>query len=84
MDRLNFFESANSLSKQLARKRGTPLNYFLSPYIERYLKAMETQMGATYPSNPLATALRGGMTNGMGMETANPNVGGTEEETTPI
>lgn len=82
MDRLNFFESANSLSKQLARKRGTPLNYFLSPYIERYLKAMEAQMGATYPSNPLAAALRGGMTNGMEMGTQ--NIGGTEEEATPI
>jgi hypothetical protein len=77
MNNLTFFESANSLSKQLARKRGTPLNYFLSPYIERYLKAMEAQMGATYPSNPLATALRGGRTNGMGLES--PNLGSQEE-----
>jgi len=77
MNNLTFFESTNSLSKQLARKRGTPLNYFLSPYIERYLKAMEAQMGATYPSNPLATALRGGMNNGMGLES--PNLGSQEE-----
>lgn len=79
MNGLDFFENTNALSQQLAKKRGTPLNYFLSPYIERYLKKLEAQMGmmqvgagaSPLTKNPLADAIRGGMSSGMDMEPTN-------------
>ena len=80
MNELDFYQSTNAISQQLAKKRGSPLNYFLSPYIERYLKKIEAQMGMTQmgagaspltPTNPLANAIRGGMSGGMDMEPPN-------------
>ena len=84
MNELSFFENANAISRQLSKKRGTPLNFFLSPYIERYMKRIEAQMGmmqmgegasplAPNPlaPNPLANAIRGGMSSGSDMETPN-------------
>lgn len=73
MNELTFFDNANAISQQLQKKRGTPLNYFLSPYIGRYLKRLEAQMGMTQMGasanplapNPLANAIRGGMSSGM-------------------
>ena len=76
MNELSFFENSNAISRQLSKKRGTPLNYFLTPYIERYLKRMEAQMGMAQlgagasplaPSNPLAGAIKGGMSSGSNM-----------------
>jgi len=79
MNELTFFENANAISRQLAKKRGTPLNFFLSPYIEKYMKQIEAQMGMTQigggasplAPNPLANAIRGGMSGGSNMETQN-------------
>jgi len=77
MKELDFYQSTNAISRQLSKKRGSPLNYFLSPYIERYLKKIEAQMGMTQmgnnasplaPTNPLADAIRGGMSGGMDMD----------------
>ena len=79
MNELSFFENANALSRQMSKKRGTPLNYFLTPYIERYLKRMEAQMGMTQVGasasplapNPLANAIKGGMSSGTNMAPTN-------------
>ena len=84
MNELTFFENTNALSQQLSKKRGTPLNFFLAPFIERYFKKLEAQMGmqqvgananplAPDPlaNNPLAGAIRGGMTGGSNMDTPN-------------
>jgi len=79
MNELSFFENANAISKQLTKKRGTPLNYFLAPYIEKYLKNLEAQMGmhqmganaSPLAPNPLATAIRGGMSSGNNMAPTN-------------
>ena len=79
MNELSFFENANAISRQLSKKRGTPLNFFLSPYIERYLKKIEAQMGmmqmgegaSPLAPNPLANAIRGGMSGDGNMETPN-------------
>lgn len=76
MNELSFYESTDALSRQLSRKRGSPLNYFLSPFIERYLKRLEAQMGMTQVGasanplapDPLARAIRGGMSGGTDME----------------
>lgn len=79
MNELTFFENTDAISKQLSKKRGTPLNYFLTPYIEKYLKKLEAQMGMTQmgananplapePTNPLGEAIRGGMSGGSNME----------------
>jgi len=72
MNELSFFENANAISRQLSKRRGTPLNYFLTPFIERYFKRMEAQMGmmqmgagaSPLAPNPLARAIRGGMSSG--------------------
>lgn len=77
MNELTFFDNADAISRQLAKKRGTPLNYFLSPYIERYLKRLEARMGmapmgrgaSPLTRDPLANAIRGGMSSDMDMET---------------
>jgi len=75
MNELSFFENANAISRQLSKKRGTPLNYFLAPYVERYLKNLEAQIGMTQigasasplAPNPLSGAIRGGMSSGTNM-----------------
>jgi hypothetical protein len=77
MNEFSFFENTNALSQQLAKKRGSPLNFFLAPYIERYMKRLEAQIGMTQlgasasplAPNPLAEAIRGGMPGGTDMET---------------
>jgi len=79
MNELSFFENANAISRQLSKKRGTPLNFFLSPYIEKYIKRLEAQMGmvqmgggaSPLAPNPLANAIRGGMSGGNNMESSN-------------
>ena len=80
MNGLDFFNNTNVISKQLAKKRGTPLNFFLSPYIERYFKQLEVQMGIPEgplegnpfeEENPMANAIRGGMPGGNNMEPTN-------------
>ena len=78
MNELDFYISTDAISRQLAKKRGSPLNYFLTPYVERYLKRMEAQMGMTQigasasplapDPNPLANAIRGGMSGGNNLE----------------
>jgi len=78
MNELTFFENANAISRQLAKKRGTPLNFFLAPYIERHIKKLEAQMGmmqmgasaSPLAPNPLAGAIRGGMSSGTDMESS--------------
>ena len=79
MNELSFFENANAISRQLSKKRGTPLNYFLAPYMEKYLKSLEAQMGMTQiganasplAPNPLAGAIKGGMSSGTNMAPTN-------------
>ena len=80
MNSLDLFNNTNIISKQLAKNRGTPLNFFLSPYIERYFKQLETQLGipegplggnSLGEENPLANAIRGGMNSGSNMEPTN-------------
>lgn len=76
MNDSDFYIATNAISRQLAKKRGSPLNYFLSPYIEKYIKKIEAQMGMSQMGasanplapNPLAEAIRGGMSGGMDME----------------
>ena len=71
MTGLDFFANTSALSNQLSRKRGSPLNFFLSPYIERYLKQLEQQLGipeGPLEGNPMAKAIRGGMESGSDME----------------
>jgi len=79
MNELSFFENSSAISRQLSKKRGTPLNFFLAPYIERHIKRIEAQMGMMQMGeganplapNPLANAIRGGMSGGTDMETPN-------------
>lgn len=76
MNDLDFYTSSIAISRQLAKSRGSPLNYFLSPYIERYLKKLEAQIGMTQigeganplAPDPLAGAIRGGMSGDNNME----------------
>ncbi len=78
MSELTFFENTNALSRQLLKKRGTPLNYFLSPHIERYFKKLEAQMGMMQVGasanplapDPLANAIKGGISGANNMETS--------------
>ena len=79
MNELDFYVSTEALSRQIAKRRGSPLNYFLSPYIEKYIKKIEAQMGMApmganasplAPSNSLANAIRGGMSGDDNMETS--------------